>query len=94
MNKAYIVSANGKVRILPDRPTLKGAQEIVGGWIDILSGKSGGKVVTLIVDEEGKQKGKQLNTRATEMFRKNHPGTTDHVVGDVLILEGWLTTKP
>jgi len=94
MNKAYIVSANGSVRILPDRPTLKGAQEIVGGWIEVLKGKSGGKTVTIIVDEEAKQKGKQPNTRATEMFRKKHPGSNDHVVGDVIILEGWLTTKP
>ena len=93
MNKAYVLRTNGSVKILPDRPTLKGAQEIVGGWIEMLKGKSGGKVVTLIVDEEGKQKGKQLNTRATEMFRKKHPGASDLVVGDVLILEGWQTTK-
>jgi hypothetical protein len=58
--------------------TLEELKEIVGGWIEIvyLPNKE-----MMIIDEEGKLKGKPYNLLATSYW-KNH---NDFIVGDVLL---------
>lgn len=56
-------------------------QEIVGGNIEIISGRDGKMIV---VDEEGKLKRKDLNERATQWYHVNvYRG--DYIVGDALL---------
>ena len=56
-------------------------QEIVGGWIQVCQGDDGN---ILIIDEEGKLKGKDLNERATQWYR-THVYRGDYIVGDALL---------
>ena len=85
---AYIIKVDGTRVDLDHRPTLEEAQEIVGGWISLVGVGSGR---TLVVDEEGKPKGKITNLKATRMYRKYMPDVGGLIVGDVIVLEGWRT---
>jgi hypothetical protein len=57
---------------------LEELHDIVGGYIECiyLPGK-----MLMVLDEEGKLKGKDVNQNATEMARLNN----DYIVGDVLV---------
>ena len=81
MGKATVLRVDGKEELLDHRPTLKEAQQIVGGYIELLPVH--GSRITLVLDEEGKLKGKLLNGKASLYFR---PWL---LVGDVIVLEGW-----
>lgn len=59
---------------------LRVLQEAVGGYIEIVYAPDG---KLLIIDEEGKLKGKPVNTLATLMWQ--HP--SDVLVGDVVLAE-------
>ncbi len=90
MNKATIVRVDGTTEELDGRPTLVEAQQIVGGWIELIKAKDHwGNSVTLVVDEEGKPKNKPTNKSATLIYGPSIYG--GYVVGDVIILEGWKT---
>ncbi len=91
MGKATVIRSDGSEEELDHRPSLKEAQAIVGGWIEFADGKLNGKAVTLILDEEGKLKAKQKNSKATLMYWAKYPGIADIIVGDVIVLEGWQT---
>ena len=95
MGKATIVRVDGSEEELGHRPTLKEAQEIVGGWIEFVGARNKmGNVVTLVIDEEGKLKGKPKNSVASIMYWSLRSGTGaigDIIVGDVIVLEGWKT---
>ena len=91
MGKATIIRVDGSVKELGHRPSLKEAQKIVGGYIEFAKGKLDGKVVNLILDEEGKLKHKRKNSKATLMYWARYPGIGDIIVGDVIVLEGWKT---
>ena len=61
--------------------TLNDLQTLVGGYIEVgrtLDGKF------LVLDEEGKLKGKPLNIQATWMYQY---GRRDPIVGDVVIID-------
>ncbi len=95
MNKATVIKVDGSVQELDHRPTLKEAQEIVGGWIELVKAskhpsftQSRG-VVTLVVDEEGKPKNKPVNKVITNKYGGSIYG--GYIVGDVIVLEGWRT---
>lgn len=91
MNKATIIRVDGTEQELDHRPSLKEAQGIVGGYIEFAKGKLNGKVVTLVLDEEGKLKDKKKNSKATLLYWKQYPHIGDTIVGDVIVLEGWRT---
>lgn len=86
MGKATVVKVDGSVQELDHRPTLKEAQQIVGGWIELV--KVGGNK-TLVVDDEGKMKNKLTNKVITDKYGSSIYG--GYVVGDVIVLEGWRT---
>jgi hypothetical protein len=62
--------------------SLKEMQGFVGGYIEIVS--VGQKY--LVLNEEGKLNGLEINLKATEIFQK-HYGQTDVIVGDVLLID-------
>ena len=73
-------------------PTYKEMKEFVGGYIEVV--QSADTKHDIILDEEGKLKGKALNKEATEMFIGEEMDDTsagwdfDYIVGDVMILSG------
>ena len=90
MNSATIVRANGNVEELTIRPSLKEAQTIVGGWIELVKAKDhSGNAATLVVDEEGRLKGKPINNSITTTYGQSVFG--GYIVGDVIVLKGYRT---
>lgn len=61
-----------------EKPTLEKCQEFVGGYIEIIFTSDGRQIV---VDEEGRLKGKPINVDATEEANRT-------IVGDAMILSG------
>lgn len=62
--------------------SLEELQGFVEGYIEIVS--VGQKF--LVLNEEGKLNGLEINQKATEIFQK-HYGATDLIVGDVLLAD-------
>ena len=58
-------------------------QGIVGGWIEIVRLKDGRIIV---IDEDGKSKGKAVNIPATNIMRRDHY-TTDYIVGTAIVCD-------
>ena len=58
-------------------------QEIVGGYIEPIR-LNDGRVI--IVDEDGKSKGKAVNIPATNILRRDHY-TTDYIVGTAIVCD-------
>ena len=56
-------------------------QEAVGGLIQIVASTDQSKL--LIIDEEGKLKGKRVNVKATALYPY---GSSDPIVGDVIFI--------
>jgi len=82
-----------KTKYIDDvEPTLKEMQDFVGGYIQVV--QSADTKHDIILDEEGKLKGKALNKEATELFVGEEIDDTsaawdfDYIVGDVMILTG------
>lgn len=86
MNKATIIRVDGTEQELDHRPSLKEAQEIIGGYIELVK-ITGNK--TLVVDEEGKIKDKPTNKAITDRYGRQIYG--GYIVGNVIVLEGWKT---
>ena len=61
-------------------PTLEEAQELVGGYIEMITLDDGSQI---LVDEEGVQKGLLVNTTAS-VLDPQHP----RIVGNVVVLIG------
>jgi len=83
MGKATILKVDGSEQELDHRPTLKEAQEIVGGYIELLPIR--GQDITLVLDDTGRLKGKPMNIKASNLFKPWK------LVGDIIVLEGWRT---
>ena len=81
---AILIQADGK-QANHDDMSLEGLQQAVGGYIQIISLQSEYEPQTsLVIDEEGKLKGKPINKQATFMARHTiFP--SDSIVGDVVI---------
>jgi len=83
---AKIVTESGQEKkILPangEKFTLEELQKAVGGYIEIvtLTDKT-----LMVLDEEGKLKGKKMNLYATGLFRRLKQ-VQDYIVGDVMIV--------
>ena len=82
-----------KTKYITDvEPTLKEMQDFVGGFIEVV--QSADTKHDIVLDEEGKLKGKPTNKEATELFIGEAMDDTsagwdfDYIVGDVMILSG------
>ena len=73
-----------------DEPTLKAAQEFVGGYVEGIPFPNGDY---LIVNEEGKLKGLPLNPEATALWKATFDndnfitGRNDFVVGPAILIK-------
>ena len=67
-------------------PTLQEMQKFVGGYIEVVYLN---KESEMIIDEEGKLKGKSMNREATDIAHDNKAiFNTDYIAGDAMILSG------
>ena len=86
MNKAKLYKADGTIlEVVPANGTdfqLDELQSMVDGYIEIVPA-SNGKI--MVIDEEGKLKGKPVNDAATIIFMQ--AGFYDTIVGDVLVCD-------
>lgn len=87
MTMAYIIKTSGEIIETTPRNgndfELDELQAIVGGYIEVVNLRDGRLIV---MDEEGKLKGKERNNKATDIFQAAMP-THDFVVGDVLVCD-------
>tara|TARA_Y100000310_G_scaffold147201_1_gene146473 strand:+ start:350 stop:604 length:255 start_codon:yes stop_codon:yes gene_type:complete len=75
-----------KLKIIDDpnkTPTLKEAQEFVGGYVECVSFPNGD---ALIVNEEGKNNNLEINQDATDIW-EGHFGLTDIIVGNAFLIK-------
>ncbi len=84
MNSATIIRVNGKEEKLDHRPSLAEAQQIVGGYIELLSADD----KTLVVNEEGRLKRLPINNKATALYSYK-----SYILGNVIVLGGWRTVS-
>lgn len=81
-----LMKTNGDVsEVYPEKGkhfNLKELQGFVNGYFEIVG--VGEKF--MILNEEGKLEGLELNTKATEIYQK-HYGKVDVIVGDVLLAD-------
>jgi|TARA_R110002153_G_scaffold162171_1_gene314646 hypothetical protein len=66
-----------------DQPTLKEAQEFVGGLVERVELKNGD---VMLIDEEGKFKQNNINPKATDHWIESY-GTTDVIFGDAILIK-------
>ena len=73
-----------KIKIIKEKPTLEEMQKFVGGYIEVVYLND---EQVMIIDEEGKVKGKPINPEATiRATRNNAIFNNDWIAGDVLIM--------
>lgn len=83
----YVVGMNTKLIYQAEqKPTLKGAQKIVGGLVELIELKNGDQ---MLVNEDAIMKDLPVNEEATIMaLDQSYALTWDGIRGDVLILQG------
>lgn len=74
-----------KIEVFTDKePSLETLQGVVGGYIQVVTSKDGKS--DIVMDEDGKNKGKGINHLATEMWLgKDRTKWGDVIVGDVAV---------
>jgi len=87
---AEIIRADGtREAVEPDQTdgTFSGEflRKIVGGWIEIVS--LGPARKRMIVDDEGRLKGKPWNAQATTLYWENTLPNTNKIHGDVVVID-------
>jgi len=75
-----------KIKDIKDDPSLKEAQDFVGGYVEMVRVGSG----ILLIDEEGKLKNKEVNAYASQMYA-NEYGDADIIVGNAIYIPNTLT---
>ena len=74
-----------EIHYIDHKPSLKEAQKLVGGYVERIDLPDGRQ---MLVDEDGKTKGKPLNEKATELLNKNSTEPFKQIiVGDVIVLD-------
>lgn len=86
--RAYVIKVDGTQIELEHRPTLKEAQQIVGGYIEFAHCQNPAR--TLVVNEEGIPRGLPFNGKATGLYQQGKRGIVN-IYGDAIVLEGWKT---
>lgn len=89
-HSATVIKVDGSKNELDHRPTLEEAQEIVGGYTELVGARSRtGKVVTLVVNEDGRLVGLLYNETATAEYGMSIP--CGLIFGNIIVLTGWRT---
>jgi len=84
---AFLIEAEGPVRLQDVPDTLEFLQEFVGGYIEGLGIPSDSLDLIAYMNEDGKAKGLPENVYASELLWKLlQPG--DRIVGNVIIMAG------
>jgi hypothetical protein len=79
--------AKPKTTYIDDKkPTLKELQTFVGGLIQVVYADDG--KTQIVMDEEGKIKGKRINLEATNLWFPDQYILPDVIVGDAVVLKG------
>jgi hypothetical protein len=65
-------------------PSLSELQKLVGGYIELVSLGD----IHIVIDEEGKIKGKPVNEEATQLWMNHESFWGDVIVGDAVVLTG------
>jgi hypothetical protein len=90
-NRARVIKTDSSVEELDHQPTLKEAQGIVGGYVELVKARedASDKSVVLAVNEDGRAMNLTRNFKATLDYSIN----TRHfpLVGNVVVLYGWKT---
>jgi hypothetical protein len=91
MNRARTIKADGSVQELDHQPTLKEAQDIVGGYVELVKAKedASDRSVMLVVNEDGRAMNLTRNFKATVDYSVNMRHFP--LVGNVIVLYGWRT---
>jgi hypothetical protein len=89
---ATVFYVDGRVETLAGPLSLEQLQTLVGGYIEMVTLQvEGGVRHVLFIDEEGKLKGKPMNTRATvihqAVLRERGLPDEDWIVGDVVLAQ-------
>ena len=88
-DQPHVLRVDGSITDLPPRePTLEELQAAVGGYIEVLQIRWLGRPGLMVLDEQGKLKGKPVNFKADEIARTAGLATWDVIVGDVVVLVG------
>lgn len=87
---AHIYYANGEIKeVTPKNGTdfqLEELQEIVGGYIWVIGLQEDTEQRIIVMNDEGKLKGLQMNEKATDLAHEfNAIFKNDYIVGDVLV---------
>lgn len=91
MNRAVIIKPDGTETILDHRPTYDEVSKAVGGYIEYTQGRDEtGKMVTIIVNEEGLLERLSYNDIVNRMRERLHGES--YLVGTAVVLWGWRTT--
>ena len=92
MKRAYIIRVNGTKTELDHCPTMEEARKVIGGYVELVKAREGaGKLVTLVVNEDGKPLGLPTNREVIKTYGSSIYG--GFIVGDVIVLEGWRSPK-
>tara|TARA_R100001163_G_C4870421_1_gene72466 strand:- start:40 stop:324 length:285 start_codon:yes stop_codon:yes gene_type:complete len=91
MFKYLIIDTDGEETHVEskEKPDLKEMQEMVGGYIEIVKCKYNDEWKTMILNEEGKLRNLDLNTKATEMYSNNGIGIPDVIVGTAILFKNF-----
>jgi hypothetical protein len=77
---AYIAYADGKRKDIPaSEVTITKAQEIVGGYVELVAPRESPELIFLC-DEDGHSKKKPINAHGCELYGSNS------IVGDIIVL--------
>lgn len=87
-NMKRVIKCTGEVKEITETLTLELMQDIVGGFIEIVSSHNG--MIRFVCDEEGKLKGYPINIAATQIGYENGAlFGNDYFAGDVIIADSY-----
>ena len=75
---------------LPQKPDLKTMQDWVGGYIEVVGGRKENKNIMMIINEEGRLNGLDVNKEATTLFvdwlrHEDRVSPIENIVGVVIV---------
>ena len=78
---AHLIGVDDKVTDIGHEPTLKEAQAMVGGYVEVLLLHVGRKVEQLLFNEDGRRLELEYNSAASTLARRNIVGPAIHLTG-------------